>query len=43
MTAEAYAVYAELSEFAERDPDAFFAVVRGYRDEVRALEPAWLR
>ncbi|WP_267959237.1 hypothetical protein [Streptomyces sp. NRRL S-1813] len=43
MTADAYALYAELSATVERDPAAFFEVVRAHRDEMRALEPAWLR
>lgn len=43
MTADAYALYAELSAMVARDPAAFFEVVRAHRDEMRALEPAWLR
>ncbi|MGY5132277.1 hypothetical protein ACWGJW_07660 [Streptomyces nigrescens] len=43
MTTAAYELYVELSEFADRDPEAFFEVVRAHRDETRALEPAWLR
>lgn len=43
MTLEAYKLYAELSAMVERDPEAFFKIVRAHRDEMRALEPAWLR
>lgn len=43
MTTAAYELYVELSEFADRDPEAFFEVVRAHRDEMRALEPVWLR
>lgn len=43
MSAEAYALYVELTEMFERDPVAFFAIVRAHRDAVCALEPAWLR
>lgn len=43
MTAEAHDLYAELLAMIDDDPDGFFAIVQAYRDEVRALEPAWLR
>ncbi|MFI7099014.1 hypothetical protein ACIBK8_06620 [Streptomyces sp. NPDC050161] len=43
MTAEAYVLYAELSDLFERDPEGFFEIVRAHRDAARALEPAWLR
>ncbi|MEJ8651534.1 hypothetical protein WKI65_26500 [Streptomyces sp. MS1.AVA.3] len=43
MTTDAYALYVELSAMVERDPESFFEVVRAHRDEMRALEPAWLR
>ena len=43
LTADAYSLYATLSELFDRDPDAFFQVVQAHRDELRALEPAWMR
>ncbi|MCB5910212.1 hypothetical protein [Streptomyces pinistramenti] len=43
MTAEAYVLYAELSDLFERDPEGFFEIVRAHRDAARSLEPAWLR
>ncbi|MFG2826133.1 hypothetical protein ACGFWI_01400 [Streptomyces sp. NPDC048434] len=41
LTTAAHALYGALSEALEKDPDGFFESVRTYRDEVRALEPAW--
>ncbi|MEV7470288.1 hypothetical protein AB0O20_27845 [Streptomyces kronopolitis] len=41
LTTDAHSLYGALSEAFEKDPAAFFSTVRRYRDEVRALEPAW--
>ncbi|MFK0289509.1 hypothetical protein ACIQU6_03335 [Streptomyces sp. NPDC090442] len=43
MQEEAYALYCELSEMVDRDPETFFKIVAEYHSEVRALEPAWMR
>lgn len=43
ISASAYAMYGELGSLFEKDPDRFFAMVTSHRDEMRALEPVWLR
>ncbi|MFI1740393.1 hypothetical protein [Streptomyces sioyaensis] len=43
MPDEAYRLYVSLCALFESAPEKFFELVRGHHDEVRALEPAWLR
>lgn len=43
ITADAYDMYAGLGDLFEEDPEKFFRLVTSHRDEMRELEPAWLR
>ncbi|MCW7984060.1 hypothetical protein XF35_01605 [Streptomyces platensis subsp. clarensis] len=43
ISASAYALYEELGSLFEKDPALFFAMVTRHRDEMRDLEPVWLR
>ncbi|MFG2138066.1 hypothetical protein [Streptomyces sp. NPDC048650] len=43
INGDAHGLYVRLSEAFEADPDGFFTMVRAHRDEVRALDPVWVR
>jgi hypothetical protein len=43
ITADAYDLYAGLGDLFEEDSEKFFRMVTAHRDEMRELEPAWLR